>query len=195
MTFKLGIIIGHTNAQGGAVGIGLPREYDYHKQMAADMLSFAQSEFGGSGLEARIFFRDGIGVSGAYGQVNEWVGTGAARSATVELHYNAASPSASGTETLSSGSAKSVALANLVQAGLCTLLGRPGHSRGVKIRNRTHKDRGWLSLVSGKPPAILTEPAFGSNAQDATLLKTKQLLIGREIVRRCKRYFDEEVGN
>lgn len=198
MTFKLGIVVGHTDAKGGAVGLDLPREYDYHKAMAADMLAFAQSEFGHlsgqNAFEVRLFFRDGIGVSGVYAQVSEWVGSGASRAATVELHYNAATPAASGTETLSSGSAGSLALSESVQAGLCALLGRPGQSRGIKVRNRTIRERGWLSLVSGTPPAIITEPAFGSNAADAALLREKQFLIGREIVRRCKRYFDDTVG-
>lgn len=199
MTFKLGIVVGHTNAKGGAVGLGLPREYDYHKAMAADMVAFTQSEFGhltgSEALEIRVFFRDGIGVTGAYAQVNEWVGAQAGRAATVELHYNAASASAVGTETLSSGSAGSMELSERVQDGLCTLLGRPGQSRGVKVRNRTNKERGWLSLVSGTPPAIITEPAFGSNATDAALLRDMQFKIGKEIVRRCKVYFDEVVGN
>jgi hypothetical protein len=198
MTFKLGIVVGHTDAKGGAVGIGLPREYDYHKAMAADMLAFAQSEFGHLSdqdtLEVRLFFRDGIGVSGVYDQVSEWVGADASRAATVELHYNAATPAATGTETLSSGSARSLALSESVHAGLCSLLGRPGQSRGIKVRNRTNKERGWLSLVSGTAPAIITEPAFGSNASDAALLRERQFMIGREIVRRCKRYFDETVG-
>lgn len=199
MAFKLGIVVGHTDAQGGAVGLNLPREYDYHKAMAADMVAFSQAEFGqlsgNETLEVRVFLRDGIGVSGAYAQVNEWVGGHAARAATVELHYNAATASAAGTETLSSGSASSMALSEQVQEGLCTLLGRSGKSRGIKIRNRTNKERGWLSLVSGLPPAIITEPAFGSNAADAALLRDMQFKIGREIVRRCKRYFDEFVGN
>lgn len=198
MTFKLGIVVGHADAAGGAVGLDLPREYDYNKAVAADMLAFAQSEFGQAGgqdaLEVRVFFRDGIGVSGAYNQVNNWVGADAPRAATVELHYNAATPTASGTETLSSGSAGSVALSEKVHSGLCSLLGRLGQSRGIKVRNRTNKERGWLSLVSGMPPAIITEPAFGSNVSDAALLKEKQFMIGREIVRRSKRYFDEVVG-
>ncbi|CUH99172.1 N-acetylmuramoyl-L-alanine amidase [Leisingera aquaemixtae] len=197
MTFKLGIVVGHTDAAGGAVGLNLPREYDYHKSVASDMLAFAQSEFSHGGqiaLEVRVFFRDGIGVSGAYKQVNNWVGTDASRAATIELHYNAATPAASGTETLSSGSARSLELSKRVHSGLCSLLGRSGQSRGIKVRNRTHKERGWLSLVSGRPPAIITEPAFGSNPSDAALLKEKKFLIGREIIRRSKLYFDEIVG-
>lgn len=198
MPFKLGIVVGHTDAAGGAIGINLPREYDYHKAMASDMVAFAQSEFSKPGdpnpMEVRVFFRDGIGVSGAYNQVNDWVGNDASRAATVELHYNAASPAAAGTETLSSGSPNSLAFAERVQAGLCSLLGRPGVSRGVKTRNRANKGRGWLSLVSGSPPAIITEPAFGSNPGDAALLRNRQFQIGREIVRRAKLYFDDVVG-
>ena len=72
--------------------------------------------------------------------------------------------------------------ARQVQTKLCKLLNRNGDSRGIKVRNRNNKDRGWLSLVSGRAPAIITEPAFGSNPSDAALLKNKQLDIGRAIV-------------
>ncbi len=180
MAMKLAVVIGHTSTSGGAKGIGIAREYDYNTVVAEDMRVYAQGSFGDLSdkpIEVKLFRRDGIGVSGAYELVDEWQAD-----LSVELHYNAASSSAKGTETLSSGSSGSLEFANQVQTKLCTLLNRSGNSRGIKIRNRTNKERGWLSLVSGRAPAIITEPAFGSNPADAALLKNKQLDIGRSIV-------------
>ncbi len=166
---KLGIVVGHTANAGGAVGISLPQEYRYNTAVAQDMARFAADNFGpatGQPMDTRIFLRDGVGVAGAYQNTDQW-----GADLTAELHYNAAVSSAKGTETLSSGSVNSLKFANLVQAGLCRLLGRAGNSRGVKIRNRQNPDRGWVSLVSGRAPAVITEPAFGSNHSDAALLR------------------------
>ncbi len=187
MTFKLGIVIGHTAAKGGAKGINLSVEYHYNSEVAKDMENYAAGTYGSSSthpLETKLFFRDLVGVPGAYRAADEW-----RANATVELHYNAATPTARGTETLSSGSAASLKFAKLVQGELCSLLNRNGDSRGVKIRNRQKQDRGWLSLVSGAAPAIITEPAFGSNAADAALLRAKKFEIGRKIVDQAHAFF------
>lgn len=192
MPFKLGIIIGHTQSAGGARGIGVPQEYTYNKSVAADMLAYALEtfEYSGEPIETKLFFRNQGGVEGAYGRVNAWMGADAAAGLTAELHYNSfSSASASGTETLTSGTPNSRRFANLVQNRMCRLLGRTGNSRGLKTRNRTRPGRGWLSLVTGIPPAILTEPAFGSNPSDALLLKNKQFEIGRSIVDCAHDYF------
>ena len=186
MTFKFGVIVGHTSAAGGATGIGLPTEYRYNKSVAQDMQEYCKQRYGNNNshnMEIKIFFRDNGGVINAYKSADHW-----GAKATVELHYNAAIASARGTETLSSGSSESLKLAGLVQSGMCELLSRSGNSRGVKIRNRQNKERGWLSLVTGQAPAIITEPAFGSNGIDAALLRSKQFDIGRSIVDKAYSY-------
>lgn len=192
MAFKLGIVVGHTQTAGGAQGIGIQQEYTYNKAVAADMLAYTQEVFEHSGepINAKLFFRNQGGVQGAYGRINNWMGEEAAAGLTVELHYNSfSSETVSGTETLTSGSPNSKRFAKLVQSKLCDLLGRTGESRGLKTRNRQNPGRGWLSLVSGIPPAILTEPCFGSSPTDAQLLSTKQFEIGRRIVDCAHDYF------
>ena len=180
MATKLGIVVGHTAASGGAQGIGIDQEYTYNKKMAEDLRAYAINKYssGPIQIEVKIFFRDNGGVSGAYGRADDW-----GAHYTAELHYNSVgNTSVRGTETLSSGTSGSMALAREVQAAHCSILGRTGDSRGIKIRNRQNKDRGWFSLVVGAAPAIITEPAFGSSPSDANLLKTKQFELGRAIV-------------
>lgn len=180
MIVKLGIVVGHTAAKGGAKGIGIDREYSFNKTMAEDIRAYALKNYGAAPkkIEVKVFMRDQGGVTGAYGRADAW-----GANFTAELHYNSVgNPTVTGTETLSSGSPGSVAFAKAVQSAHCLILGRTGQSRGVKIRNRQNKDRGWLSLVAGRAPAIIIEPAFGSNPEDANLLKVNQFGLGRAIV-------------
>lgn len=193
MTFKLGIVVGHTATRAGAQGIGLPPEYHFHRDMADRMVEYARQSYGPASahpMDVKVFLRDGIGVRGAYRAVDQWAGRDPA--ATVELHYNAAGPSARGTETLSSGTSGSRALAERVQAATVQLLGT--RNRGLRIRNRQTRGRGWLSLVSGRPPAIITEPGFGSNAGDAALLHERRYEIGRMVVTQAHNYFLDRAG-
>jgi len=114
-----------------------------------DVKMFLRSPDGGYGTEIRR----------VYNAVDSWRADG-----SIELHFNAAGdPRASGTETLSSGSPGSLILAEEVQMEMVEELGL--RDRGIKIRNKRTKGRGYLSLVSGRCPAILTEPFFASNSR------------------------------
>jgi N-acetylmuramoyl-L-alanine amidase len=180
MAIKLGIIVGHTAAKPGAQGVGIEAEYRYNKAMAKDMLAYAKKKYstGSKPVLVKIFLRDDGGVSGAYGRADDWKAD-----YTAELHYNSVgNTSVRGTETLSSGTVNSMAFAKAVQQAHCGILGRGGQSRGIKVRNRQNKDRGWFSLVAGNAPAIITEPAFGSSPQDAMLLDEHHFKLGRAIV-------------
>jgi hypothetical protein len=67
---------------------------------------------------------------------------------------------ASGTETLTSGTALSLRLAESVQREMVLALGL--RDRGIKTR--AADERGGGSLYSGRAPAILVEPFFGSSS-------------------------------
>jgi N-acetylmuramoyl-L-alanine amidase len=129
--------------------------------MAAYMDSIAKDY----DLDLKVFFRTAGGGYGAeirrvYKEVDDW-----GADASIELHFNSAGdPRASGTETLSSGSEKSSILAQEVQMEMVESLGL--RNRGIIIRNERTKGRGYESLVTGKAPAILTEPFFGSGTAD-----------------------------
>jgi len=80
-------------------------------------------------------------IDAAYDQVDD---LGA--DASIELHFNAASPAATGTETLSSGSAKSLAMAGALQKAMLKYLQRP--DRGLKVLGSS--DRGGRSLHAAR---------------------------------------------
>lgn len=159
---KLAIVVGHNSRSQGAVRRDTGEsEYVYNGKMA-DYMERVGHEFG---LDVKAFRRTAGGgytseIRRVYGQVDYW-----GADASIELHFNAAgSSAATGTETLSSGSSKSLKLAEEVQMSMVETLGL--RDRGIVIRNSRTKGRGYVSLVSGRAPAILTEPFFASNVGD-----------------------------
>lgn len=161
---KLAIVVGHNAYSQGAVRSDTGEsEFVYNSKMAEymkkighqydlDIGIFKRTRGGGYTAEIRRVYRD----------VDRWGARG-----SVELHFNSAgNPSASGTETLSSGSRKSLIMAQEVQMELVEELGL--RDRGIVIRNSRTKGRGYRSLVSGRAPAILTEPFFGSSRKGQT---------------------------
>jgi len=166
---KIAVVVGHNSSAPGAY-CPAPinsSEFDYHNKVADEMVRLSKDYFynlfrGGQKLELIKINREpssgySAEIDAAYAKVNA---SGA--EASIELHFNAASPSATGTETLSSGSTKSLALAQHVQAEMLKTLNL--RDRGVKVL--TAGDRGGRSLHAGRPPAILTEPFFSTNTGD-----------------------------
>ena len=155
----IGIVVGHNSASQGAVRKDT-NETEYHWNSAlARKIEQAAGRFG---LEAIIFFRTpGLGytkeIRRCYAEADA-----AGVAATVELHFNsAADESATGTETLTSGSPLSMRLAQAVNDEMVRALGL--RDRGIKTRSRKTKGRGYQSLIAGDAPAILIEPFFGSS--------------------------------
>lgn len=154
---KLAIVVGHNSASQGAVRQDTGEsEFVWNGRLARRIERLA----GDYGLQVRSFFRTPGGgysteIRRVYAEVDAW-----GADASVELHFNgASSPDATGTETLSSGTALSLRLAESVQREMVVALGL--RDRGIKTR--TGSDRGGQSLISGKAPAILVEPYFGSS--------------------------------
>lgn len=159
---KLAIVVGHNVRSQGAVRPDTGEsEFSYNGRMAKYMEQIANDY----DLDVRVFYRIPGGgytaeIKRVYGDVDAW-----GADASIELHFNAAgSPNASGTETLSSGSQKSLILAQEVQMEMVEALDL--RDRGIKVRNSRTKGRGYLSLVSGRAPAILTEPFFATSTRD-----------------------------
>ena len=157
---KLAVVIGHNSRSQGAVRSDTNEsEWEYNNHLYEYMVYVAANY---RDLEIQKFLREPYGgyskeIENVYNATDNW-----GADATVELHFNAAGdPSATGTETLSSGSSKSVLLAQEVQMELVETLGL--RDRGIKIRNSRTKGRGYLSLVSGNAPAIIAEPFFATS--------------------------------
>jgi N-acetylmuramoyl-L-alanine amidase len=155
----LAIIVGHNSERQGAVRPDTGEtEFVWNGRLARRMQTIAAHY----GINARVFYRTPAGgysaeIRRVYAETDRW-----GADATVELHFNGAdSPEATGTETLTSGTALSLRLAEHVQREMVIALGL--RDRGIKTR--AGSDRGGMSLISGRAPAILVEPFFGSSAK------------------------------
>lgn len=153
---KIAIVIGHNSKAQGAVRVTDGRtEFDWNGQLAELIRAHDPSSIG-------IFYRDPNAggysreIDKVYGEVNA---SGAKLS--LELHFNGSvNGDVSGGETYSSGSTNSLRLANLIRERVDAVM--DNKNRGVKILTRT--DNGGRSLWQGNPPAVLTEPYFGTYA-------------------------------
>jgi hypothetical protein len=160
---RLAIIVGHTELRQGAFALApiSQHEYPFNREIAQTMEMAAASER----IVARTFFRDRVGISGAYQAATAFEPDG-----IIELHFNSASAAARGTETLcSEDHPDSRKLADLVQKSMVAVFNRRGsRDRGVKVLRAG--DRGFGN-VSAAPtvPSVLVEPFFGSNAADCQL--------------------------
>lgn len=157
---KLAIVVGHTAVSGGAVRVtDNVREWDWNRHLAK--LIEAHDP-----LNVKTFLRVSGGgytreVKRVYAEVDAWGAT-----ASIELHFNSVgTPSAHGTETLSSGTPQSWKLAAAVNTAMVKALGF--RNRGLIKRERN--ERGGLSLWLGSAPAILIEPYFGSNPKECAI--------------------------
>ena len=163
---KLAIVVGHEQGRPGARGVSPidANEYAWNRDLATMMADHVNAM---DDAEANIFFRDDVGIVGAYDAVKRW-----GADAAMELHFNSAGPTATGTETLYL-TAVSRPLAETVQDATLATLGL--RDRGVKTPQEASGGRGTRSLSQmGSRPSILTEPFFGSNTADATAAQQRK---------------------
>lgn len=154
----LGLIVGHTAKSPGATLATGGSEYWFNKQVANYTASIAPS----MGLNVKVFYRDRVGISGAYQAALQ-----ADCDMLVELHFNAFNTKVTGTETLCTYDPEDKRLAGLMQAYLCQAFNREGTSRGVKPLPRSA--RGGRNIYSAPgTPNCLVEPFFGDNKREAT---------------------------
>ncbi len=155
---KLAIVIGHRANAPGATAVSpiATSEYEWNSDLA-NMMEVQSENL--PDAEVAIFTRDRGGVVQAYRKAKQWGADGA-----IELHFNSAGPSATGSETLYL-TAPSRAFAEAVQDATVSTLGL--RDRGVKTPAEASGGRGTQNLSQmGVRPSILTEPFFGSNAND-----------------------------
>lgn len=150
----IALVIGHNARAPGAIRVtDRVAEYPWNTRLAAAIVAHDPDLY-------RIVRRTAgpNEIARAYAEVDR---LGVA--ASVELHFNsAANPAATGTETLTSGTAGSMRLATTMQHHMVRALGL--RDRGLKAIGRN--GRGGASLWTGRPPAVLIEPYFGSNRGD-----------------------------
>jgi len=169
LELRLAIIVGHSNAEPGAVGVPpLGDEYHYNKEVAS--LVYVEAKH--LGIHAQVFLRDYTNRVHVCHAVNEFcVGTNAC---AVELHFDSFTDSkVRGTsvlyDMLPPGGLK---LAKMMQESICKVFGRDATTnRGIKWLKA--KDRGFYNMYGLDVPACLIEPGFGSNPYDAALLRER----------------------
>ncbi|WP_299933679.1 N-acetylmuramoyl-L-alanine amidase [uncultured Pelagimonas sp.] len=163
---KLAIVVGHNSVSQGAIRIDTQETEFVWNSRLAKLLKANGEAFG---LDIKIFHRIAGGgyareIARVYDEVDRFK-----PEASIELHFNGSdNPSASGSEVLSSGTALSLRLAAAVQREIVASLGL--RDRGVKTIGG--KSRGGKSLYSGKAPAILIEPFFGSSVRGTAATDT-----------------------
>lgn len=129
------------------------------------------------GYEVKLFQYDGLGEICA--DANAWKAD-----LFISIHCNAATGTAKGTETFSSGGKKSTRLAECIQAQIINSL--PVINRGVKVGERLYV------LKNTNAPAVLVETAFIDNPDDAKLLVDREDDFARAIARGVTDYFRNE---
>lgn len=157
---KIAIVVGHNHKAQGAVRVTDQRtEFDWNGDLAKLIQLHDPNNI-------KIFYRTPQGgysaeIDRVYKETDAW-----GASCTIELHFNgSADPRAKGCLTLTSGTVASRRLAQAVHNQTLRVL--KNEDDGIQIRQR--HDRGGRSLWQGKAPAIMTEPYFGSNAQECVL--------------------------
>lgn len=166
---KIFINPGHGGSDPGACGNGL-KEADVALKIGRRVEGYLRAV----GYDVKLFQYDGLGEICA--DANAWKAD-----LFVSIHCNAATGNAKGTETYSSGGAKSTRLAECIQAQLVKSL--PVVNRGVKVGERLYV------LKNTDAPAVLVETAFIDNPDDAKLLVDREDDFARAIARGVTDYF------
>ena len=165
---KIFINPGHGGSDCGAVGNGL-KESDVALKIGKRVETYLQAV----GYSVKLFQYDGLAEICADSNMFK-------SDLFISIHCNAATGTAKGTETYSSGGTKSTRLAELIQNQLVNSL--PVVNRGVKTA-------GFYVLKNTDAPAVLVETAFIDNPDDATLLRDREDDFARAIARGITDYY------
>ncbi|WP_322970321.1 N-acetylmuramoyl-L-alanine amidase [Faecalibacter sp. LW9] len=167
---KFALVIGHTKSKDkGAFSetLGLS-EYDYNLMVAKELKALCPEMFDIYTHEVQDYYQRQKGLAYKVNQKNY--------DAVFELHFNAASPLANGTECCHYfNSKKGKAIAELISKEVSlyyktTLRGVNGAKALVN-----KQDRGYWFTYLPKAPAVIIEPFFGSNPSEAKLFKDVNL--------------------
>ncbi|OQX15966.1 MAG: hypothetical protein BWK73_05405 [Thiothrix lacustris] len=163
---KLALVVGHSARSPGAKGCPPISRHEYHwNQFLAKIIKDIATA---KGINCEIFYRDGIGILGAYQEVNDWKAD-----ACVELHFNAYNGQVVGSEVLyGSSNIFSKKLAEDFQEMLVRVYSREGvANRGIK-HCKAGVDRGGENVNQlVNIPSCLIEPYFGDAQSDAKKAK------------------------
>lgn len=163
---QVAIVIGHTEKKPGACSPhGIPCEWQFNNKVAEYLKDIADVYYNDTYKRG---YRSMVARTAKRINKEDYL-------LVIELHYNAASPSANGTECL-------YYYANETGKKLAQLYSKMVSDKfGTKIRgNKGAKalvnkgDRGFYAVAYPDPTAIMPEPFFGSNKEDAKRFKGKE---------------------
>jgi N-acetylmuramoyl-L-alanine amidase len=169
------IVIGHTKLRPGACSkYGIPCEWTYNNKVASYLKDIADVyHYGSYNAGYKSMVRS---MANKLNKKNYKL--------VIELHYNAASPSANGTECFYYYSnKKGKEIAENYCKRFTELFGTK--NRGAKAMTGK-KQRGFWALYYPKATAILPEPFFGSNKSDCNKVEGKEMQYAdmlRELIR------------
>lgn len=169
---KIAIVIGHNPSAQGAVRVkDKESEYVWNSKLAAAIVKHGNGNVKVFRRQAGMeYYKE---IDKVYDEVNAW-----GPDVALELHFNAnENRTATGTETLSTGSTGSLALAKAVQANMVRVLGL--RDRGVTTI--TSRERGGRGIFRAKAPAILLETYFGSNYNDCNIVDERLDVLAKAI--------------
>lgn len=159
---NIAIVVGHTKLRPGACGVNIPCEHEFNSCVAEYLSDIAD-----------IYYYDSYNLG-----YKSMVKRNATKlntknySLVLELHYNAATPQANGTETFyyfnnKRGKRLAENINNLI-------------SSTFKVKNRGPKamvnknQRGFWALFYPNATTLLLEPFFGSNKRDAAIFENNE---------------------
>jgi len=167
---KVAIVVGHTKLRPGAKGIDIPSEYVYNSKVAEYLSDVCDIYHYGSynlGYKAMVKANAEKMNTKNYDLV-------------IELHYNSFSKeSANGCEVLYyyknvKGKNLAAKLSSAISKGFCS------KNRGAKSLS-SGKERGYWALYYPEATALLIEPFFGSNTEDADKFRDKEEVYAKRI--------------
>lgn len=163
---KIALIIGHTkNKDKGAYSETLKQtEFDYNLQVAEALKSIKPEMFDIHIHEIQDYYQRQKGMAYKLNQKSYDL--------VIEMHFNAASPTAHGTETLYyfnsiKGKKYAEIMSKQISDDFSTKLRGVNGAKALVNKN----DRGYWFVYLPKAPAIMLEPFFGSNSEESEKFK------------------------
>lgn len=158
---RLGVFVGHSReGDEGAQSVGGITEWQYNAVVADMMVDKLEGV-----LDFVQEFNDYPASS--YGAAMDWVREACLEhqlTHAIELHFNAATPSANGHEFLYWHTSKEGL--DMAQAFRMAMLEDWPHARDRGVKSKDGTDRGAGFLSKTPCPAVILEPFFGSNSED-----------------------------
>tara|TARA_Y100000996_G_scaffold415483_1_gene410491 strand:+ start:7147 stop:7824 length:678 start_codon:yes stop_codon:yes gene_type:complete len=181
----IGICVGHSRPNdAGALSVSGVNEWLYNVRVAA----LLKQHLNDAGISSLIYDEY---EGSTYGSAMRWVSQQMSAdgvTVAIELHFNSASPSASGCEMLYyHRSTEGKRLASNLQTSV--IVEYNTKNRGIKPMQKFSRGGGFL--VKTKCPAVICEPFFGSNEREWSMFSSSRNLLAETYARGIKNFLSK----